>query len=535
MSVSKSDPFAQVLDAASSLRARLLSPAADPGEAETLDLVLGMVGRWASEAVDDAAIDAAARIPPELLRDAAELGLFGLAVPEAHGGAGLSMAAVARVVEVLAEHDRSVATTVGLHCGLGLRGLLHFGSSAQHERWLPDLAAGRVIAAFAATEASAGSHIAGLTTTAIVATDGTLTLDGEKVFVTNGGLAGAYTVLVRTPGLGQGRKGCSLLLLDRDMPGLTVGAEEHKLGIRGSSTTTVSFDRVQVSPDRVIGEPGAGLRELDDILSWGRTLMSAGCLGSARAAYRATLAHITERQQFGRPLARFDQVRRRIATMSVDLRVMESVVRLTTALADEGDGDIGWSSSVTKVMASEGAWHIVDDAIQLHGGVGYIEETGLARLLRDCRITRIFEGANDVLRVHIAAGLPAGPPPTLTDRLADPLRDVAQIFDTLACSLQATVARLRARHRLRLIQRQLALAGIADAAIATWALMAHLLRLDAELARTADPARAAGLQLEAQLAAARLTQRAMTALVSAERDEETDLVRGYSDWLYASA
>ncbi len=535
MSVARSEPFAQVIDAADTLQPRLLNPAADADEAEILELVLGSVGRWASEALDDAVIDAEALISREILRDAAELGLFGLAVPESHGGAGLSMAAVARVVEALAAHDRSVATTVGLHGGLGLRGLLRFGSRAQHDRWLPDLATGDTIAAFAATEAGAGSHIAGLTTTATPAPDGTLTLDGEKVFVTNGGLASVFTVLARTPGLGAARKGCSLLLLDRDMPGISIGPEEHKLGIRGSSTTTVSFAGVHVTPDRVIGEPGAGLQELDDVLSWGRTLMSAGCLGTARTAVRATVDYVNERQQFGRPIARFDQVRRRVAHMNVDLRVMESLVRLTTALSDVGDGDIGWSSSVTKVMASESTWHIVDDAIQLHGGTGFIEETGLARLLRDCRITRIFEGANDVLRVHIAAGLSSSQAPELTGRVAAPLREAAQVYDTLSHSLTATVGRLRSRHRLRLIQRQLALAGIADAAMATWALMAHLLRLDAELGATTDSGRQSGLELEARFAAARLSQRATTALLAAERDDETDLVRGYSDWLYASA
>ena len=519
--------FGQALVAARDLGPALLLPAANQGEAEDVELLVQTVRRWCTDRVDGAAIDAEARIPREVLREAAELGLFSLSIPEAWGGAGMSMTAVGRVVEELARYDRSVATTIGLHCGLGLRGLIGWGSEAQKARWLPSLASGEILAAFAATESEAGSHIAGLRTTGVPQEDGSLCVDGEKIFVTNGGLAGLYTIVARTPGLGQARNGTSLLVLDPDLPGLTVGPEEHKLGLKGSSTTTLAFDGVALPADRVLGEPGAGLKLMGHILAWGRTLMSAGCLGTARAAAELAFAHVQERRQFGRPLAGFDQVRRRVARMRVGLQVMDDLLRLTTGL-EQDERLLGWVSSVTKIAATEGGWEIIDDALQLHGGVGYIEETGIARMLRDARITRIFEGANDVLRLHVAAGLLEKPGEIHLGlaELVDPaLQRPAAGLDALLQELGAATIRLRKQYRLRVFDRQLALAGLADATIAALSLQATLLRADAVLRGAPSADRAAAVALEARYAALVLLPQGRAALVSAEDEDETDLVK----------
>ncbi|MGM0575762.1 MAG: acyl-CoA dehydrogenase family protein [Myxococcota bacterium] len=525
------DPFAPVLEAPRELADALTLPAASADEAAVVAALRGAVRRWASRHVDAARVDGDKDIPDDVLATAADMGLFGLTIPERWGGAGLSMTAASAILETLATVDRSVATTIGLHAGLGLRGLLRYGTDEQKDRWLPQAATGDRLTAFAATEAGAGSHIAAMGTTARAGEDGSLSLSGEKIFVTNGGLAGLYTVAARTPGLGGARRGTSILLVDREAPGVTVGREEDKLGIRGSSTTTVAFDEVALTPDRVIGEPGAGLDQLNGILAWGRTFMTSGCVGTARAAYERTLPQVTGRVQFGRPIGRFEQVREKVATMAATLYAMESVVRLTTLLSDLRGADIGWESSIAKVFASEGAWRVADDAVQLHGGSGYIEETGVARLLRDSRITRIFEGANEVLRAHIAtAALGGAGEGRLGDALAPDLADEAARVDALADAVGETVARLRKRHGFRVVERQVALARLADALIGRWAAMATLLRADGEV-RVGSDARRSEVLPVARHACRNLVRDARRALEDAEAD--TDLVHAITDGAYA--
>ncbi len=476
------DPFDHLWQDARGLADALVDPGLDADEREALALLLPSLDAWARREVDSAAIDAASHIPPRVRQGAASLGLYGLTIPSDFGGAGLSLPAVCRVIDALAAHDSSLAVSVGLHNGLGLQALLRHGSPELQARYLPDLAAGRKVAAFAATEPGAGSHIAGATTTATWDGDRTLTLSGEKCFVTNGGFADVFTVLARTPGLGGARRGASLLLLDRATPGLTTGPDEHKLGIRGSSTTSLYLDGVTVDTSRVIGPPGRGLDLMNEVLAWGRTLLSAGCVGTARAAYRRAVRHILDRSQFGRPLARFGLVRQKVAELDTLLFAAESLVRLTALLQARHGSDIIWASSVTKVFASETVWRITDDALQLHGGAGFIESTGASRSLRDCRITRIFEGANDVLRTHLATAAltfpphpaPLSPAPLLTPSLAP----FALRFEAAHSAIRSTRSDLLSVHGLRLTERQLLLAPLADALIALLTFQAVLLRTD---------------------------------------------------------
>lgn len=368
-------------------------------EADLVSSLIDSVDRYARDRIDARGIDRAHQIAPSVLRDLAEIGLFGLSIPERWGGAGLSMRAIADVTTALARHDRSVATTVGLHLGLGTRGLVAFGSEAQHERWLPDLAAGDSIAAFATTEPDAGSDLAAIRTRALLR-DGALHVDGGKVFVTNGGFADLYTITASTPGLGGARRGHGLLVLERGDPGVRAGAEEDKLGLRGSSTTTLHLDGVVVPKDRLIGPPGEGMAQLAHVLAWGRTLMAAGCIGTAEAAISAATFHTSERKQFGKALDRFEVVQDQLADMAALRFAMVALVRDVTALEHDPAALLARSVAV-KVLCSEAAWEIADVAVQLHGGSGFVEETGVALLLRDARITRIFEGANDVLRIHL--------------------------------------------------------------------------------------------------------------------------------------
>ena len=419
--------------------------------------------------VDGAAIDRRGVIPESVRSGAASLGLFGMSIPEEHGGAGLSLRAVCDVISEMARADRSVAIMVGLHAGLGTRGPVELGTKAVRDAYLPRLASGEWIASFAATEAGAGSDLASLRTRGEVVGD-TLRLTGEKAYVTNGGFASSFTVLARTPGFG-GARGHSLVFVPRETPGVEIGAEEDKLGIRGSSTVTVSFDGATVPLDHVLGTPGRGMEHAYHLLTWGRTLMSAGCVGTGRAALDAALAHVTTRRQFGKPIGDFAATRLHIARMAARLYAMESVVRGVADVHASG-GSLEAVSAIAKVFASEGAFKLVDRALQLQGALGFLEGPGVARLLRDCRITRIFEGANDVLLLRVGlARLAAHDVPRghILGVVPAPLRSAASEVDGLAERLGEVVADVRARHGVTAVRHQLVLQRLAVAEISLYA------------------------------------------------------------------
>lgn len=362
----------------------------------------GELRRFLAVRVDSAKIDAEHALPAGLLTELAELGVFGVSIPETWGGSELGLAGACAVVESLARYDRAVATTVGLHLGLGTRGLVAFANDAQRERWLPDLASGKRLGAFATTEPGAGSDLSRLATRARVdQATGRLRVDGQKIYVTNGGLAQTYTVAVSTEGLGGAASGQNLLILERN-DGLKIGAEEVKLGLRGSSTTSLYLDDLDIPIDRVVGVPGAGHRDISQVLAFGRTAMAAGCNGTAWAAIDLATAHVAERRQFGKTLAAQPVIRLQLADMAASLFAMRAMVAATGDV-EHDDAELERRSVAAKVYCSETDWTICDTSLQLHGGSGYIEETGAPLLLRDARITRIFEGANDVLASRMGA------------------------------------------------------------------------------------------------------------------------------------
>jgi alkylation response protein AidB-like acyl-CoA dehydrogenase len=425
-------------------------------DAEAVDLLLPEVRRFLAREVHSEAIDSDGAIPPAVRSGAADLGLFGLTIPETYGGAGLALGAASRVVTEIARVDRSTAIMIGLHVGLGTRGVVTHGSEALRSAWLPRLASGECIASFCATEASSGSDLTSLATVGTAVADG-LRVDGEKSYVTNGGFAGLFTALIRTPGIG-GARACSVVCIPRDTPGVQIGREENKLGIRGSSTVTVTFDGVVVPWSHVLGEPGRGTDLTNGLLAWGRTLMSAGCVGTARAALDASLAHVTTRRQFGRSIGELGATRAHMAWMAARVHAMESIVRAVAS--EEARGlPIETSSAIAKVFTSEAAFAVSDRAIQLHGALGFLEPTGVARLLRDCRVTRIFEGANDVLLVRIGAARLASR--GVTVRVPE-----SPELEALARRLERAVADIRQRLGIAAVKRQLVLQRLASAEIA---------------------------------------------------------------------
>jgi len=470
------DPFTSAAQHADTLAPRLAVDALT--ERELLPAMLSEVRSFCASHVDGERIDREGLLGAELLGALAERGWFGLTVPERFGGAGLTLAAATRVVTELAGHNGSLGTCVGLHSGLAMHALLHLGSEEQQQRHLPGVAAGRTLLSFAATEPNAGSDISAVRTT-LSEVDGQLRLEGSKCFVTNGGLCGLVTVLARSPGLGGARAGHTLVLVEPRSPGVSVSREEHKMGLKGSSTVSIDFEGVEVAPADVLGEPSRGLDYAHRALCWGRTFMAAGCLGSAQAALDAALSHTRARVQFGRELRRFQLVREALARSRAEVYAIESTLRLVCALGDSGAADLALPSTMLKVLASDGAWHVVDSSLQLMGGSGYIEDSGMARRQRDVRVTRIFEGANDVLRLSLGSASLAWPARALAEvalEVPEAFREEAEQFQAaLACALSA-LGTLKKRFGFRLFEQQVRSAELADAWIALFAALAVLLR-----------------------------------------------------------
>lgn len=343
--------------------------------------------------------DVAAHQPDEFIQALRELGLFGLIIPEEAGGLGLSNAAYARVLAQTSQHDSSTSLTIGAHSSIGMKGLLLFGSDEQKARYLPRLASGEMIAAFCLTESGAGSDAASIRTTARRNDDGSWTLDGEKLWITNGGIAQFYTVFARTDGT-DGR--ITAFLVEAAWPGVSHGPHEDKLGIRASSTTTVAFSGVRVPAENVLGEPGKGFKVAMGILNNGRTGLGGGAVGGMKALIRKACAQAKERKQFDTPIADFGLVREKIARMTVDCFAAEATVWMVAHFIDSGHDDYSVEAAISKVFASEAMQRASYEALQIAGGNGYMKEFPYERFVRDARILPIFEGTNEILRLYVA-------------------------------------------------------------------------------------------------------------------------------------
>ena len=376
-------------------------PRQDAEARETLDLVLESFRSWARERLDGGAIDRAAAFPEAQVRDLKELGILGLTIPEEYGGGGLSITAYCRLMEEIGHHCAAIATIVGAHLGIGSKGIVHYGSAAQKKRWLPGVAKGDPLCAYALTEAGSGSDAASLKTRAVWdETRQVWMMNGGKRFITNGGHAGLFTVFARTDIRGEDK--ISAFVVTRDLPGVSTGKEEDKLGLKGSSTTDLYLENVPVPKDNLLGEPGRGFKYAMEILNDGRVSLAAGAVGGAKEMIDRAVEYARQRRQFGRPIAEFEMIRDKVARMMADTYAAESMVYLTTGLAERGDVDYSIESALCKIFSSENAWRVVNHAVQIAGGNGFIKEYPYERFLRDCRINMIFEGTNEILRVFVS-------------------------------------------------------------------------------------------------------------------------------------
>ena len=510
-------------------------PALADDERETLTAVVDAVdAALEGHAEDFRDWDVAGEMPVEFVQELREFGLFGLVIPEAQGGMDFGSMAYSRTVQQVARHDASVAVTIGAHSSIGMRGLKLYGTQAQCDRFFPALASGEMIAAFCLTEAGAGSDAASINTRAEVKDDHFL-LNGSKIWVTNGGIADFFTVFAKT-GEAEARSKLSALIVTRDMPGVSVGVHEDKMGIRASSTCTVYFEDVKVPKDNLLGPLNGGFKVAMNILNNGRSGLAGGCVGGMKTLIEMAARHATERQQFGQPIGSYGLIKQKIGHMVVDCYAAESAVGVIAALADRGYEDFSIEAAITKVFASEALWRSADEALQTAGGTGYMREYAYERVVRDSRINRIYEGTNEVLRLFIAlsalndvgqrlkdmasslrgifddpikgfgilyeyakqratwaTGLPVSNPRLSKAHVV--LQTEAEIFEDIARDLAAMTDRLLRKHGKGIIGKQFATRRLADVMIDLFVLGCVISRVTASIEANGQDAAAEEIEI----------------------------------------
>ena len=371
---------------------------------EEQKLLREMVRRFTDQEIRPIAreIDEKEAVPRALLTQAGELGLLGVVFPEEYGGGGLGETGYCIVLEEIARACASTATVIGGHQSIGAMSLYLFGNDEQKRRYLPALARGEMLAAFALSEAEAGSDAGALRTEAKHTDDGWI-LNGAKTWITNGSIADVLTVFAVTD-RSRGPRGITAFLVESKWPGFRVGKPEDKMGIRGSATVSLYFDDVKVPDENLLGEAGGGFRIAMRTLECGRLTLAAACVGQAKEALELSLAYAKQRVAFGKPIGHHQAVQAMLSDMAADVYVMESAVYRTAWLADQGR-PFGRESSIAKLFCSEALDRVVDRGVQIHGGVGYTREFAIERMYRDSRINRIFEGTSEIQRIVIATDL----------------------------------------------------------------------------------------------------------------------------------
>lgn len=341
-------------------------------------------------------------VPDEIVEHMAELGLFGLGIPEEWGGQGLSVLGQCIVNEELSRANACFRTLMGTNNGIGSMGIVLCGTDEQRQRYLPPLAAGKLISAFALSEPNAGSDASRIETTAVRRGDRWV-LNGTKQFITNGDIAGVYTVMAVTD-KAKGAKGVSAFLVEKGAPGFAIGKIEKKMGMRGSHSCELVFDDCEIPASALLGREGDGFKIAMQVLDKGRLTMAACCLGAMEKLIELSTAYAKTRVTFGEPIAN----RQAIQWMLVDMEMSAYAVRNSVYHAawklDRGER-VTKEAAMVKVLATEAANKAADSAVQIHGGMGYMKGTAVERFYRDLRLTRIYEGTSEILRMVVAREL----------------------------------------------------------------------------------------------------------------------------------
>lgn len=373
-------------------------------DAETLEQFRQTVRRFVRERLAplEEEIAETDRIPDAVIQEMRDMGLFGLTVPEAYGGLGLSVAEEVEIIFELTWASAAFRSLVGINLGVGSQGLVMDGTEAQKAEWLPRIASGEVTAAFALTEPGSGSDAAALITSAVRDGDDYV-LNGSKRYITNAPTAGLITVMARThPEKLPGNGHVTAFLIPADTPGLRIGAKDRKMGQAGAHSADVFLDDVRVPAGAVLGgHEGMGFRTAMKVLDRGRIHVSAVCIGQARRILHEALSYAMERTQFGQPIAEYQLVQAMLADSQADLYASECMLRETARRHTAGER-VSREASCCKMFASEMVGRIADRAVQIHGGAGYMRDSAVERFYRDVRVFRIYEGTTQIQQLIIA-------------------------------------------------------------------------------------------------------------------------------------
>ncbi|RHW38406.1 acyl-CoA dehydrogenase [Lysinibacillus yapensis] len=371
---------------------------------EELESLREIVNKFVKDEVEPLAnkIEEDNAIPPHLLEMSKELGLFGLSIPEQYGGLGLDMVSKCAILEELAKTHNGFTTIISCHVGIGSVGIVEFGTEEQKTKYLPKMATGEWIGAFALTEPDAGSNAANLKTTAVRQGDKFI-LNGMKHYITNAHDADIFTVMAVTDPE-KGAKGITSFIVEKGFPGFEIGAPEKKLGLRGSNTAELYFDNVEIPVENVLGTEGEGYINALKILANGRAGMAARCLGSSERLLEHSMQHALERKQFDQSIYNFQVIQHMLADMALQIEALRSFTYRVAWMVDQGERVVK-EAAMVKLFGSEVYNKVADTAIQIHGGLGYMKDYPIERYYRDARITRIYEGTSEIQRNIIASEL----------------------------------------------------------------------------------------------------------------------------------
>lgn len=348
-------------------------------------------------------IDEEERFPAETVEKMAKLGLMGIVVPKQYGGAGGDYPMYIQAVEELSKHCGTTGVILSAHVSLCAAPILEFGTEEQKMKYLPDLASGAKIGAFGLTEPNAGTD-AGNQQTVAVEMDDHYLLNGSKIFITNGGYASTYVIIAVTGKLPKGVE-MTAFIVEKGMPGFSFGKKEKKMGIRGSSTCELIFENVKVPKENVLGKRGEGFKIAMKTLDGGRIGIAAQALGIAEGALDATVAYVKSRKQFGKPISAFQNTQFVLADLATKIAAAKGLVYVAANAKQNKLPTLSVSAAQAKLFASETAMEVTTKAVQLHGGYGYTREYPVERMMRDAKITEIYEGTSEVQRMVISGAL----------------------------------------------------------------------------------------------------------------------------------
>ncbi|MFD1336534.1 acyl-CoA dehydrogenase [Oceanobacillus iheyensis] len=340
------------------------------------------------------------RFPKELIQKMGELGLMGIPIPEAYGGSGMSYTSYIQVIHEISKFSATLGVILSVHTSVGTNPILYFGTEDQKQRFIPKLAKGEYLGAFALTESGSGSDASSMKTTAKLIDD-MYVLNGSKVFITNGGEADTYITFART---GDSPKDISAFIVEKDAPGFIIGKKEKKMGLHGSNTVEIIFENCRIPKENLLGERGKGFKIAMANLNIGRIGIAAQGLGIAEAALNYAVTYAKEREQFGKPIAANQGISFKLAKMATNVESAKLLTYQAAALIEAGK-QCGKEASMAKMMATKTAMNNAIEAVQVFGGYGYTKEYPVERLFRDAKVTEIYEGTNEIQHIVIAKHL----------------------------------------------------------------------------------------------------------------------------------